>query len=58
MLDIVNVWQPGRPYVSLQGSEYAGQLIRKGGRQTRQRDSDGIVVLMKADNAVEGKDGT
>jgi len=58
MLDIVNVWQPGRPYVSLQGCEYAGQLIIKGERQMRHRESDGIIVLMKAGNAAGGKDAT
>jgi len=58
MLDIENVRQPGRPSVSLQGREYAGQLIRKGERQTRQRESDGIIVLKKAGNAAGGKDAT
>lgn len=58
MLDIVNVRQPGRPYVYLHGREYAGQLIIKGGKQTRHRESDGIIVPVKAGNAAGGKDAT
>jgi hypothetical protein len=58
MLDIVNVRQPGRPYVFSHECEYAGQLIIKGGWQMRHRESDGIIVPMKAGNAAGGKDAT
>ena len=58
MLDIVNVRQPGRPYVFSQGCEYAVQLITKEGKQMRHRESDGIIVLKKAGNAAGGKDAT
>ena len=42
----------------LAGSEYAGQLIIKGGRQKWQRKSDGVIVPEKAGNAAGGKDAT
>ena len=58
MFDIVNVRQPGRPSVFLRKCEYAGQLIIKGGRQMRQRESDSIIVPEKAGNAAGGKDAT
>ncbi len=58
MLDIENVRQPGRPCVFLQGSEYAGQPIIKEGRQMRLRESDGIIVPVKAGNSAGGKDVT
>ena len=43
---------------SLAESEYAGQLITKGGRQTEPRESDGAIVPMKAGNAAGGKGAT
>ena len=58
MSDIANMQQPGRSSVILQGSEYAGQLIIKGGRQKWQRKSDGVIVPEKAGNAAGGKDVT
>jgi hypothetical protein len=58
MSDIVNAWQPGRPWDFLQGSKYAGQLIIKEGRQTGLRESDGAVVPVKAGNAAGGKGAT
>jgi hypothetical protein len=58
MLDTVNVWQPGRPYVFSHGCEYAGQPIIKGERQKRRRESDGIIVPLKVGNAAGGKDAT
>ena len=58
MSDIVNVWQPGRPWDLLQGSKYAEQLIIKEGRQTGSRESDGAVVPVKAGNAAGGKGAT
>ena len=58
MLDIVNVRQPGRPFVFSQGREYAGQPIIKGERQTSQRESDGVIVPVKVGNAAGGKDAT
>ena len=58
MLDIVNVRQPGRSYVFSYGREYAGQLIIKGEEQTRHRESDGIIVPLKAGNAAGAKDAT
>ena len=58
MSDIVNTRKPGRPYVFLPRGEYAGQPIIKGGRQTGHRESDGVIVPMKAGNAAGGKDTT
>jgi hypothetical protein len=40
----------------LQGGEYAGQPITKEGRQRGFRESDDVVVPMKAGNAAGGKD--
>ena len=42
----------------LQVSEYAGQPIIKEERQMRHRESDGIIVPMKAGNSAGGKDVT
>jgi hypothetical protein len=58
MLDIENVRQPGRPCVFLQVSEYAGQPIIKGERQTGQGKSDDVIVPVKAGNSAGGKDVT
>jgi hypothetical protein len=58
MSDIVNAWQPGRPWNLSQGREYAGQPITKEERQMGARASDGAVVPMKAGNAAGGKGAT
>jgi hypothetical protein len=55
MSDIANMWQPGRPWIFLQKSEYAGQLIIKEERQMGTRESDGAVVPEKAGNSAGGK---
>ena len=48
---------PGGPLLSCE-SEYALQLIIKGGRQMGQGKSDGVIVPMKAGNSAGGKDVT
>jgi hypothetical protein len=58
MSDIANMREPGRSCGLLQGSEYAGQLIIKGGRQIGLRESDGAIVPMKAGNSAGGKGAT
>jgi len=49
---------PGDPRNVSQGSEYAGQLIIKGERQTQSGKSDGRVVPVKAGNSAGGKAAT
>ncbi len=58
MSNIVNMRQPGRPFVLFPRGEYAGQLIIKGERQMVQGESDGVVVPMKVGNSAGGKDVT
>ena len=58
MSDIVNTWEPGRPWNLLHGGKYAGQPIIKEERQTGIRESDGAVVPVKAGNAAGGKEVT
>ena len=58
MSDIANMRQPGRSSALLLQSEYAGQLIIKGERQTGQGKSDDVVVPVKAGNSAGGKDVT
>lgn len=58
MSDMVNTRKPGRPWLLLQGSKYAGQPIRKGERQMGTRESDGAVVPVKVGNAAGGKGAT
>ncbi len=50
--------QPGRSTAVLLQSEYAGQPIRKGGRQLGQGKSDDVIVPEKAGNSAGGKDVT
>jgi hypothetical protein len=57
MSDIVITWQPGRPYAFLEEREYAGQPKREEGK-VRHRESDSLVVPMKAGNAAGGKEAT
>ena len=58
MLDIANMWQPGRSSELLPKGEYAGQPIIKGERQMGQGKSDDVVVPVKAGNSAGGKDVT
>ena len=58
MSEIANMRQPGRSSALLLQSEYAGQLIIKGERQTGQGKSDDVIVPMKAGNSAGGKDVT
>ena len=58
MSDIVNTWEPGRPWNLLHGGKYAGQPIIKEERQMGIRESDGAVVPVKAGNAAGGKGAT
>ena len=58
MSDIANMRQPGRSSALLLKSEYAGQPIIKGERQTGQGKSDGVIVPVKAGNSAGGKDVT
>ena len=58
MSDTANMRQPGRSSAPLLQSEYAGQPIIKGERQTGQRKSDGVIVPVKAGNSAGGKDVT
>ena len=50
--------QPGRSSALLLKSEYAGQPIIKGERQTGQGKSDDVIVPVKAGNSAGGKDVT
>ena len=54
MLDIVNVRQPGRPYVFSHGREYVGQLIIMGGKQTRHRQMEKVIVKLRGHFAYYG----
>ena len=58
MSNIANMRQPVRSSALLLKSEYAGQLIIKGGRQTGRGKSDGVIVPVKAGNSAGGKDVT
>ena len=58
MSDTANMRQPGRSSVLLLRSEYAGQPIIKGERQTEQGKSDDVIVPVKAGNSAGGKDVT
>lgn len=57
MSDIGNARQPGRPCVSF-GVSRVCRTTEKGGRQTRYRESDSLVVPVKAGNAAGGKEAT
>lgn len=58
MSNIANMRQPGRSSALLLKSEYAQQPIIKGGGQTGQGKSDGVIVPVKAGNSAGGKDVT
>jgi len=57
MSDIVNTRQPGRPCVSLVMMRVC-RTTEEGGRQMWHRESDNLVVPVKAGNAAGGKEVT
>jgi len=57
MSDIGSTRQPGRPCVSF-GVMRVCRTTEKGGRQIRHRESDSLVVPVKAGNAAGGKEAT
>jgi len=57
MFDIVIIRQPGRPCASLE-AERVCRTTEEGGRQMRPRESDSLIVPMKAGNAAGGKEAT
>jgi hypothetical protein len=56
MFDIMITRQPGRPCASLE--QRVCRTTEEGGRQMRHRESDSLVVPMKAGNAAGGKEAT
>jgi len=56
MFDIMITRQPGRPCASLK--KRVCRTTEEGGRQMRHRESDSLVVPMKAGNAAGGKEAT
>jgi hypothetical protein len=57
MFDIVITRQPGRPCVSLETKRVC-RTTEEEGRQMRHRESDSLVVPVKAGNAAGGKEST
>ena len=57
MFDIAITRQPGRPCVSFEASRVC-LTTEEGERQMRHRESDSLVVPMKAGNAAGGKEAT
>jgi hypothetical protein len=57
MFDTVNTRQPGRPCASLEEKRVC-RTTEEGGRQTRHRESDSLIVPVKAGNAAGGKEAT
>jgi hypothetical protein len=57
MFDIVITRQPGRPCASLE-AERVYRTTEEGGRKMRHRESDSLIVPMKAGNAAGGKEAT
>lgn len=57
MSDIVNTRQPGRPCASF-GVERVCRTTEEGGRQMWYRESDSLIVPVKAGNAAGGKEAT
>jgi hypothetical protein len=57
MFDIVITGQPGRPCVSF-GVLRVCRTTEEGGWQMRHRESDSLVVPVKAGNAARGKEAT
>jgi hypothetical protein len=57
MFDIMITRQPGRPCVSFESSRVC-RTTEEGGRQMKHRESDSLVVPMKAGNAAGGKEAT
>jgi len=57
MSDIVIIREPGRPCVSF-GTSRVCRTTEEGGRQIKHRESDSLVVPMKAGNAAGGKEAT
>jgi hypothetical protein len=57
MSDIVIIREPGRPCVSF-GISRVCRTTEEGGRQIKHRESDSLVVPMKAGNAAGGKEAT
>ena len=60
MSDIVITWQPGRPCTCFP-HEKVGEVCRtieEGGRKMRHRESDSLIVPVKAGNAAGGKEAT
>jgi len=57
MFDMMITRQPGRPCVSLKIKRVC-RTTEEGGRQMRRRESDSLVVPMKAGNAAGGKEAT
>jgi hypothetical protein len=55
MFDIVTRREPGRPCDSF-GVSRVCRTTEEGGRQMRHRESDSLVVPMKAGNAAGGKE--
>ena len=55
MFDIVITREPGRPCVSL-GVKRVCRTTEEGGRQMRHRESDSLIVPVKAGNAAGGKE--
>jgi len=57
MSDIVNTRQPGRPCVCLVVKRVC-RTPEEGGRQMWHRESDSLIVPVKAGNAAGGKEAT
>ena len=57
MSDIMITRQPGRPCVSFRVSRVCRTTV-EGGWQIRHRESDSLIVPMKAGNAAGGKEAT
>ncbi len=57
MSDIVNIRQPGRPCVSFVVKRVC-RTTEEGGRQMWHRESDSLIVPVKAGNAAGGKEAT
>jgi len=57
MFDNMITREPGRPCVSL-GTKRVCRTTEEGGRQMRRRESDSLVVPVKAGNAAGGKEST
>jgi len=55
MSDIEITRQPGRPCVSL-GIKRVCRTTEEGGRQMRHRESDSLILPVKAGNAAGGKE--